>query len=83
MREQEMLVSEAGRVLGLSKDAVRRLVDRGVLRARRVSGIRLLLREDVFRLAEERRRAREEKAARLEALRRELAASPLDWVEPE
>lgn len=58
MREQEILVSEAGRVLGLSKDAVRRLVDRGVLRARRVSGIRLLLREDVERLAEERARKR-------------------------
>jgi len=42
-------VEEAARVLGISSRTVRRLVDRGTLRAARVGGITVILRADLGR----------------------------------
>lgn len=54
--DELMTVSDAGRILGLSPDMVRRLADEGQLRLMRtVGGVRLFRRSDVERLAEERR----------------------------
>jgi excisionase family DNA binding protein len=54
--DELMTVSDAGRILGLSPDMVRRLADEGRLRLMRtVGGVRLFRRADVERLAEERR----------------------------
>jgi excisionase family DNA binding protein len=54
----EVLPSEAGRLTGLSPQRVRQLVDSGRLPARRGPlGMRLIRREDVEKLAEQRKRA--------------------------
>lgn len=48
-----VMTGEAARTIRRSEDYVRELEAKGVLRAKRVNGIRLFLREDVARLAAE------------------------------
>jgi len=54
MSEPEMLVGEASRILNISTNHVRYLERTGQLRCRRIAGVRVFLRTEVERLAEER-----------------------------
>lgn len=57
---EEILPNEAAKIAGVSRSLIQRLVDSGKLRGRRVSGMRLIDKRDVERLATERARRRRE-----------------------
>lgn len=58
MPKEFILASEAARLLDVSKDTVRRLVDSGRIKSARVSHIRIIDAEDVRRFMRQRDAAR-------------------------